>query len=227
MIRLEGVSRIYQVGGEEIQALDGVDLEIQEGEYVAVVGPSGSGKSTLLHILGCLDRPSQGRYFLAGEAVSRLSDARRAWIRRHWIGFVFQFFHLIPRLDAAGNVEVPMVFAGIPREERRRRVAQALARVGLSHRAHHRPDQLSGGERQRVAIARAIVMEPRVLLADEPTGNLDTRSGEEVVSHMEDLWRKGLTLVMVTHNPDLARRAQRVITLRDGRIVSDQIQSPP
>lgn len=218
MIDLEGVWRIFRVGEGEVHALKGVSLTIERGEHVALVGPSGSGKSTLLHIVGCLDRPTRGRYLLEGREVGSLSEEERSLIRRHRIGFVFQFFHLLPRLTAQGNVELPMLFAGTPPEERRERAAKALESVGLSHRSHHRPDQLSGGERQRVAIARAVVMDPAVLLADEPTGNLDRASALEVMELIERMNARGLTLVVVTHDPAIARRAKRVIRMDDGEI---------
>jgi putative ABC transport system ATP-binding protein len=218
VIRLEGVWRIFKVGEGEVHALKGVSLAIGRGEHVALVGPSGSGKSTLLHIVGCLDRPTRGRYLLEGREVGTLSEEERSLIRRHRIGFVFQFFHLLPRLSALGNVELPMLFAGKPREERRERAARALDAVGLSHRATHRPDQLSGGERQRVAIARAVVMNPAVLLADEPTGNLDRASAHEVMELIERMNANGLTLVVVTHDPAIAQRAKRVIRMDDGEV---------
>jgi putative ABC transport system ATP-binding protein len=218
VIELEGVWRIFRVGEGEVHALKGVSLTIERGEHVALVGPSGSGKSTLLHIVGCLDRPTRGRYLLEGREVGSLSEEERSLIRRHRIGFVFQFFHLLPRLTAQGNVELPMLFAGTPPEERRERAAKALESVGLSHRSHHRPDQLSGGERQRVAIARAVVMDPAVLLADEPTGNLDRASALEVMDLIEAMNARGLTLVVVTHDPAIAQRARRVIRMDDGEI---------
>jgi putative ABC transport system ATP-binding protein len=218
LIELEGVWRIFKVGEGEVHALKGVSLTIGRGEHVALVGPSGSGKSTLLHIVGCLDRPTRGRYLLEGREVGTLSEEERSLIRRHRIGFVFQFFHLLARLTAHGNVELPMLFAGIPAEERRERAGRALDSVGLSHRATHRPDQLSGGERQRVAIARAVVMDPAVLLADEPTGNLDRASAHEVMELIERMNANGLTLVVVTHDPAIAERAKRVIRLDDGAI---------
>jgi putative ABC transport system ATP-binding protein len=218
VIRFEHVSRVFQVGGTEVRALDDVTEHVAAGEHVAIMGPSGSGKSTLLNVVGCLDRPSAGRYLLDGREVSSLDDAALTDVRRHMIGFVFQSFHLVPRLTAAENVELPMVFAGIARPERRERVAAGLAAVGLTARADHRPEQLSGGERQRVAIARAMVMRPRVLLADEPTGNLDSRSGLQVLELLDHLHAEGLTLVVVTHDPIVARRAGRVILMADGRI---------
>ncbi len=219
MIRLDGVCRTYEVGGQPVYALVDVTETVDAGNYIAIIGPSGSGKSTLLNIIGCLDRPTSGSYWLDDHLVSELTEGELSEVRRHKIGFVFQFFHLIPRLTAAGNVELPMMFAGVPRPERRRRVAAALTAVGLAPRMHHRPNQLSGGERQRVAIARATIMQPRILLVDEPTGNLDTASGEQVMALLERMNAAGLTLLVVTHNPELARRAQRVLVLRDGRIV--------
>jgi putative ABC transport system ATP-binding protein len=219
LIELTDIARSFQVGDEEVHALAGVSETIATGDHVAIMGPSGSGKSTLLHLLGCLDRPSAGSYRLAGRDVSALDDHALTHVRRDEIGFVFQFFHLVPRLTAAGNVELPMLFAGIPAEERRRRVERALAAVGLTPRADHRPDQLSGGERQRVALARATVMGPRLLLADEPTGNLDSASGRVVLEMLERLNREGLTLIVVTHDPAVARRARRILVLRDGEVV--------
>ncbi len=219
MIRLEEVGRTYQVGEEAVHALRDITETIAAAEHVAVMGASGSGKSTLLNLVGCLDRPTAGRYFLDGREVGALADAELTEIRRHRIGFVFQSFHLVPRLTAAENVELPMVFAGIARRERQERAAAALAEVGLAPRAAHQPDQLSGGERQRVAIARATVMRPAILLADEPTGNLDTRSGGEVLDLLDRLNAGGLTLVVVTHDPNVARRSDRLLVLVDGRIV--------
>lgn len=221
MIELEGIRRTYIVGGSPVYALKETSLRIESGDYVSIMGPSGSGKSTLLHVLGCLDRPSGGSYRFADEEISRLTDDQLSRLRRHQIGFVFQFFHLVPRLTASGNVELPMVFAGIPPEQRRQRVQQVLEVVGLSARAGHRPDQLSGGEQQRVAIARAVVMEPALLLADEPTGNLDSVSGREIVELMETMNQRGLTLVVVTHDPKVGDRARRRIRLSDGQVVSD------
>jgi putative ABC transport system ATP-binding protein len=226
VIELEEVWRIFRVGEGEVHALKHVSLTIERGEHVALVGPSGSGKSTLLHIVGCLDRPTRGRYLLEGREVGTLSEEERSLIRRHRIGFVFQFFHLLPRLSALANVELPMLFAGTPPEERRERAAQALKAVGLSHRAEHRPDQLSGGERQRVAIARAVVMDPAVLLADEPTGNLDRASAGEVMELIERMNARGLTLVVVTHDPAIAGRAKRVIRMDDGAIQGSGVRGP-
>ncbi len=222
MIELTGVERTYMVGGSPVRALRDVQLKIESGEYLSIMGPSGSGKSTLLHILGCLDRPTAGSYRFAGEETSALPENQLSRLRRYQIGFVFQFFHLVPRLTAAGNVELPMIFAGIPPGERKKRAEQALAVVGLTARATHRPDQLSGGEQQRVAIARAVVMKPSLLLADEPTGNLDSGSGREIVALMENMNQGGLTLIVVTHDPRIAERARRQIRLSDGLVVSDQ-----
>jgi putative ABC transport system ATP-binding protein len=221
MIELERVWRTYQVGDAAVNALSDVSLTIASGEHVAVIGPSGSGKSTMLHVLGCLDRPTAGAYRFDGRDVGSLSEQERSLLRRHRIGFVFQFFHLLPRLSAAGNVELPMLFAGVARDERRERAATALAAVGLTPRAGHRPDQLSGGERQRVAIARSVVMGPSLLLADEPTGNLDRASAHEVMELLESMHVGGLTLVVVTHDAAIAARARRVVTMDDGRVVGD------
>jgi putative ABC transport system ATP-binding protein len=218
VIRLEGISRTYLLGGEPVHALDGVSEHIRAGEHVAIMGPSGSGKSTLLNVVGCLDRPDAGKYWLDGREVGTLSDQELTEVRRSLIGFVFQAFHLVPRLTAAENVELPMVFAGLPRAERRRRVEAALRSVGLADRAGHRPDQLSGGERQRTALARSTVMGPRVLLADEPTGNLDTASGRQILDLLDRMNDDGLTLVVVTHDPSVARRADRIVVLVDGRV---------
>jgi len=218
LIELEGICRTFDVGGRPVYALVDVTETIQAGDHVAVMGPSGSGKSTLLNIVGCLDRPTQGSYRLDGEEVGTLSENALSDVRRHKIGFVFQAYHLVPRLDAQNNVELPMVFAGIPRAERRKRAAVALDAVDMADRADHRPDQLSGGERQRVAIARATVMGPSILLADEPTGNLDSASGQQVLELLERMNADGLTLVVVTHNPAVGRRADRVLQMFDGRI---------
>jgi putative ABC transport system ATP-binding protein len=219
MIRLDGVSRTFEVGGEPVHALVEVTETIPQGEHVAIMGPSGSGKSTLLNVLGCLDRPDRGTYELLGRDVARLDESELTLVRRHTIGFVFQFFHLVPRLSAVENVELPMLFAGIPAAERRERALGRLRAVGVEQRAAHRPDQLSGGERQRVALARATVLEPKLLLADEPTGNLDTASGRHVLEILQGMNAEGLTLVVVTHDPGVARRARRVLVLNDGRVV--------
>jgi len=219
MIRLEGISRSFDLGGRPVHALVDVTETIGAGEHVAIVGPSGSGKSTLLNLLGCLDRPTAGRYELEGRDVARLTETELDTVRRDKIGFVFQAFHLVARLSAAENVELPMLFAGTGRRERRDRALAALEAVGLADRADHRPDQLSGGERQRVALARATVLEPAILLADEPTGNLDTASGAQVLDLLDRMNDRGLTLVVVTHDPYVARRADRLLVLVDGRIV--------
>ncbi|MEM8962190.1 MAG: ABC transporter ATP-binding protein [Acidobacteriota bacterium] len=229
MIRLEGIGRTFDLGGRPVHALVDVDETIAEGEHVAIMGPSGSGKSTLLNVLGCLDRPSAGSYYLEEREVATLSESELDVVRRHRIGFVFQSFHLVGRLSAVENVELPMVFADVPRRHRRRRALDALEEVDLSRRADHRPDQLSGGERQRVALARATVMRPAILLADEPTGNLDSKSGRQVLDLLDRLNDDGLTLVVVTHDPNVARRADRLIVLVDGRIAkrmpADEIHS--
>ncbi len=225
MIELESVERVFRVGGEAVRALDGVDLTIADGEYAAVMGPSGSGKSTLLHVVGLLDRPSRGRYRLDGVDTTTLGEAQRARLRRERIGFVFQAFHLIPRMTAAENIELPMILAGLPPRERRRRVTRVLRDLGLAERCGHRPDQLSGGQRQRVAIGRAMVMHPGILLADEPTGNLDHRAGAQVMALLERLNREeGITLLVVTHDPAVGGRAERRIDMLDGRIVADRPQ---
>jgi putative ABC transport system ATP-binding protein len=224
MIQLENIERLFQVGDQTVHALDGVNLKIATGEYIAIMGASGSGKSTLLNILGLLDRPTHGRYLLDAHDVTLLSDDEQAHVRQHRIGFVFQFFHLIPRLTAAANIELPMVLAGLPPAERSLRVERVLEAVGLTDRADHRPDQLSGGQRQRVAIARATVMEPAVLLADEPTGNLDSVSGQDVINLLEQLNRDGITLIIVTHDEEIGRRASRMIHMLDGKVISDERQ---
>jgi putative ABC transport system ATP-binding protein len=224
VIELRAVSRTYEVGGAPVRALRSATLRIGRGEHVALVGPSGSGKSTMLHIVGCLDRPDEGEYRFDGHEVGAAAEEVRAELRARKIGFVFQFFHLLPRLTAVGNVELPMLFAGVGRAERRERAHAALEAVGLAPRATHRPDQLSGGERQRVAIARAVVMDPAVLLADEPTGNLDRASALEVMELIEAMNRRGLTLVVVTHDPAIAGRARRVVHMADGELVEDRGQ---
>lgn len=221
LIEVDKLSRIYHMGSERIHALEDISLKIEEGEHLSIIGSSGSGKSTLLHILGCLDRPSRGSYRFEGVEVADLDEKRLSLLRQNSIGFVFQFFHLLGRLTALGNVELPMVFGGIARSERKTRASAALESVGLAHRLNHRPDQLSGGERQRVAIARAVVMGPRILLADEPTGNLDRRSAEEIMQLLESMNSRGLTLVVVTHDPEVAARANRIIRLDDGSIVKN------
>lgn len=221
MIRLRGIHREFQVGEQRVHALNGIDLDIDAGEYVSIMGPSGSGKSTLLNVISLLDQADAGEYRLNGEDVTQLSEQELARVRRENIGFVFQFFHLIPRLTAAENIELPLVLAGILPNERSQRVNKVIADYGLSERAGHRPDQLSGGQRQRVAIARATIMNPGLLLADEPTGNLDRHSGEAIIELLEALNKQGVTLLMVTHDPKLGQRARRKLTLVDGQIVSD------
>jgi len=221
VIRLEQLSRVFQVGDQQVHALRAVTLGIEKGEYVSLMGPSGSGKSTLLNMIGLLDRPTTGRYLLDGRDVTALSDEQQAQVRREKVGFVFQFFHLIPRLTAQQNVEMPMLLGGVPPAERARRAGELLQRYGLANRAHHRPEQLSGGQRQRVAIARATVMQPAVLLADEPTGNLDRASGNEVIEILENLHEQGTTLILVTHDPALGLRAHRRLRLVDGSIEQD------
>ncbi|HTT66779.1 MAG TPA: ABC transporter ATP-binding protein [Gemmatimonadales bacterium] len=226
VIRTVGLTRDYPMGGETVRALRGVDLEIQPNEYVAIMGPSGSGKSTLMNLIGCLDTPTSGQYWLAGTEVSRMTDDELARVRNRQIGFVFQTFNLLPRATALHNVELPLVYAGLPARERRRQAEQALASVGLGDRMEHRPAELSGGQRQRVAIARALVTEPSIILADEPTGNLDSTTSEEIMKILEELHRtRGQTIVMVTHEADIARHAERVVTLHDGVVSSDRLKA--
>ncbi len=221
MIELRAVDREFLVGDQIVHALRDVNLVVAPGEYLSLMGPSGSGKSTLLNILGCLDRPTRGTFLLDGQDTTQLDDEQQARVRREKIGFVFQSFHLIPRLTAAQNIELPLVLAGVATGERRERTAQQLAAFGLADRAHHLPDQLSGGQRQRTAIARATITRPEVVLADEPTGNLDRKTGDEVVHTLERLHDDGLSLVVVTHDPALGARAHRKLRLEDGRIVAD------
>ncbi len=221
MIHLANVERVFQVGESEVHALRHVTLHVAAGDYLSIMGPSGSGKSTLLHLIGLLDQPDSGTFELDAVAVAGLDESQQARLRREKIGFVFQFFHLVPRLTAAENIELPLMLAGLDLAERRQRVDAAMAAFGLSDRAHHRPDQLSGGQRQRVAIARATIMRPAVILADEPTGNLDRAAGHEVIDILENLNRQGMTLIMVTHDPELGQRARRRIQMIDGRIEND------
>ena len=222
MIRLTAITRVFHMGDQEVRALNGIDLEIQSGEYVSIMGPSGSGKSTLLNVVGLLDRPDSGSYELDGTNVTDLSETEQARVRREKIGFVFQSFHLIPRLTAAENIELPLILEGVDPAERKVRVAAALDAFDLRDRATHRPSELSGGQRQRVAIARATILKPTALLADEPTGNLDHRTGAEVVALLEALHHAGTTLIVVTHDRELGARAHRHISMRDGEIIGDE-----
>ena len=221
IIELHDVHKVYDMGAEKVRALNGVDLAIARGEYVAIMGPSGSGKSTMMNLLGCLDTPSTGSYVLNGTAVEKLDDQQLAAIRNKEIGFVFQTFNLLARTDALQNVELPLIYAGIPRKERRERAARALDRVGLGDRKHHLPNELSGGQRQRVAIARALVNDPSILLADEPTGNLDTATSTDIMNLFDELHAQGNTVILVTHEPDIAAHADRKIVLRDGKVLTD------
>lgn len=222
VIAIEGVTKLYKMGDEMIHALRGVSLEIRRNEYLAIMGPSGSGKSTLMNMLGCLDTPTNGRYEFTGKNVATMSDDELADIRNREIGFVFQTFNLLPRSDALHNVELPLIYAGIGRTERLNRAKLALEDVGLGQRMHHRPNELSGGQRQRVAIARALVTKPSIILADEPTGNLDSRTGVEIMALFEQLYEQGNTIIVVTHEEDIAQHARRIIRLRDGLVESDQ-----
>jgi putative ABC transport system ATP-binding protein len=224
LIQAESLVKLYSTGGEDLRALDGVDLDVETGELVAIMGASGSGKSTLMNILGCLDRPTSGSYHLGGRDVSRRTRGELASVRNELLGFVFQNFNLLPRTSALENVELPLIYAGIPRRQRLERARDALERVGLGDRIQHHPAQLSGGQQQRVAIARAIVNRPRLVLADEPTGNLDSKTSSSVMALFQRLWREGLTILYVTHEPDVASYAERVIVMRDGRILSDSRQ---
>ena len=223
MIQFSKVSREFEVGDERVRALRDIDLEIRDGEYAAIMGPSGSGKSTMLNILGLLDRADQGQYFLDNQDTTALTEKKRAALRRQHFGFVFQSFHLVPRMTAAQNVELPLNLDGVSPRERRQRVSDALDAMGLADRARHRPSQLSGGQRQRVAIPRAMIMQPGVLLADEPTGNLDSTSGQEVIQALEALNQRGITLIIITHNPVIGERANRRIHMQDGAIEADTV----
>ena len=222
VIRTEGLTKVYEMGSEQVHALRGVDLEIHKGEYVAIMGPSGSGKSTLMNLIGCLDSPSSGRYWLAGRLVSELDDDELAYIRNKEIGFVFQTFNLLPRATALHNVELPLIYNGTPAEARVEKAKLALQRVDLTPRMNHKPNELSGGQRQRVAIARALVNDPSIVLADEPTGNLDSKTGEEIMNLFANLHQQGNTIILVTHEMDIAQHAHRVIFIRDGQIASDE-----
>jgi putative ABC transport system ATP-binding protein len=225
VIVTRGIKREYDMGGEVVRALRGVDLAIRRNEYVAIMGPSGSGKSTLMNVIGCLDTPNAGEYWLNGTQVSKMSDDQLARVRNKEIGFVFQTFNLLPRASALHNVELPLVYAGVPGEERRRRANEALEKVQLGGRVDHRPNELSGGQRQRVAIARALVNNPSILLADEPTGNLDSATSEEIMKVFESLADQGQTVIMVTHEPDIAAHARRIIVRRDGLVARDERRS--
>ncbi|HEY0945897.1 MAG TPA: ABC transporter ATP-binding protein [Opitutaceae bacterium] len=222
VIEIAGVTKLYKMGAETIHALRGVDLKIHRNEYLAVMGPSGSGKSTLMNMLGCLDTPTSGHYEFNGKSVAHMVDDELAEIRNREIGFVFQTFNLLARSDALHNVELPLIYAGVPRHERIERARQALDHVGLGHRLHHKPNELSGGQRQRVAIARALVTRPSIILADEPTGNLDSRTGVEIMTLFEQLYDQGNTLIVVTHEEDIARHARRIVRLRDGLVEADE-----
>ena len=222
IIRITDMYKIYNPGPNEVRALDGVSLTVEKGEFVAIVGHSGSGKSTLMNMLGCLDTPSQGEYFLEGRNVAQLSDDELSDIRNRHIGFIFQGFNLIPSLDALENVELPLIYRGMPREERRKTAAESLERVGLGNRLRHRPAEMSGGQQQRVAIARAIAARPPMILADEPTGNLDTASGGDVMRILRELNSEGRTIVLITHDNEIAATARRIVRIQDGRIVSDE-----
>jgi putative ABC transport system ATP-binding protein len=226
LITIRDLHRVYEVGTEKVHALNGVDLDIEAGDYVAIMGPSGSGKSTMMNIIGCLDTPTQGSYTLKGQEVSRMTDDELARVRNQEIGFVFQTFNLLARADALHNVELPLVYAGVRHEERKKRARAALDLVGLSDRMKHKPNELSGGQRQRVAIARALVNRPSIILADEPTGNLDTATGDEIMAAFERIWKEGNTVILVTHEPDIAAHAHRVVRFRDGKVESDVRTGP-
>ena len=222
IIRMDGIRKVYDTGTVRVEALTGLDLSVEKGEFVAIVGPSGSGKSTLMNLIGCLDTPTEGEYLLAGERVAGLSRDQLADVRNRRVGFVFQNFNLLPQISALENVALPLLFGGVPPKKRRERAAELLAKVGLGDRMDHRPTELSGGQMQRVAIARAMAMNPDILLADEPTGNLDSTSGGDIMSVFSDLWKAGSTLVVITHDKSLARRASRIVEIRDGRIVKEE-----
>lgn len=224
LISLKNIYKIYNVGGEEVRALDGIDLAIESNDYLAIMGPSGSGKSTLMNMIGCLDTPTSGKYEFEGEMVQIMDDSQLASIRNRKIGFVFQTFNLLPKATAQHNVEIPLVYANVPKSERMRIATDALKSVGLSDRLHHRPNELSGGQRQRVAIARALVNSPSIILADEPTGNLDSKSGSEIMAILDDLHEAGNTIILVTHEDNIAQHAHRTISLFDGKIVKDSKQ---
>jgi putative ABC transport system ATP-binding protein len=222
VISLDDIYKIYDAGPIQVEALKKINLKVKKGEYLAIMGPSGSGKSTLMNIIGCLDRPTTGEYLFEGEKISELDDDKLAYIRNKKVGFVFQTYNLLPRSDAVSNVELPLIYAGVETVERRKRALSALTMVDLAERAKHRPNELSGGERQRVAIARAIVNEPAIILADEPTGNLDTKAGSEIMSIFRRINDEGNTIIMVTHDQEIAKQARRIVRLRDGEIISDE-----
>jgi putative ABC transport system ATP-binding protein len=222
LLVLQQVKKVYRMGDVEVNALDGVSLTVAEGAFVAIMGASGSGKSTLMNLIGCLDRPTSGSYFLAGQDVSQLSRNELATIRNRMLGFVFQNFHLLARTSAIENVGLPLQYAGVSQRERLQQAEEALRRVGLGDRLHHHPNQMSGGQQQRVAVARALVTRPKLILADEPTGNLDSRTSTEIMRLFQELWRAGITIILVTHEPDIAAYAARVIVMKDGRVLSDQ-----
>jgi putative ABC transport system ATP-binding protein len=226
IIRLEEVSKTYEMGDVAVHALRGVTLDVAPADFIAIMGASGSGKSTLMNMIGCLDRPSEGRYFLAGLEVSGINPAGLATIRNQTIGFVFQSFNLLPRTSALENVELPLLYANVQGRQRHRRASEALNKVGLGDRIYHHPNQMSGGQQQRVAVARAIVTEPRIILADEPTGNLDSRTSIEIMALFQELGRAGMTVILVTHEPDIAVYASRIVVMKDGRVVSDHRQEP-
>lgn len=226
LISLKNIFKIYNVGGEEVRALDGIDLDILENEYLAIMGPSGSGKSTLMNMIGCLDTPTSGIYEFEGEMVQVMDDSQLASIRNRKIGFVFQTFNLLPKATAQHNVEIPLVYANIQKKNRTKMATDALESVGLADRLHHKPNELSGGQRQRVAIARALVNKPSIILADEPTGNLDSKSGSEIMTILDDLHKNGNTIILVTHEDEVAQHAHRIIRLFDGKIIEDSKQAP-
>jgi len=226
LISLKNIFKIYNVGGEEVRALDGIDLDILENEYLAIMGPSGSGKSTLMNMIGCLDTPTSGIYEFEGEMVQVMDDSQLASIRNRKIGFVFQTFNLLPKATAQHNVEIPLVYANIKNKDRAKMATDALESVGLADRLHHKPNELSGGQRQRVAIARALVNKPSIILADEPTGNLDSKSGSEIMTILDDLHKNGNTIILVTHEDDVAQHAHRIIRLFDGKVIEDSKQAP-
>jgi len=227
VIEIQNITRHYKMGQTVVKALDGVTFDVMENEYIAIMGPSGSGKSTLMNMIGCLDTPTSGEYILNGHRVSELDDSELAQVRNKEIGFVFQTFNLLPRTDCLSNVELPLIYAGVKKQERKQRAEETLTRVGLGDRVHHKPNELSGGQRQRVAIARALVNNPSILLADEPTGNLDSKTGDEIMILFEELYRAGNTIILVTHENDIANHARRILRLRDGLIEVDETVEHP